>query len=1461
MTERSLNLPASSRRLGRSAIRALLLALCVALPAHAANYGLNGNPGNPGNYPTCNGGSWSASGSTRTCSGSITLGAGDSISPNSDLTLIVHGGITLQGSNTLGSAGDRLDVQTQWGAIQINGSGNTVYGDLRSTGWGAINLNGTTLDGTVTTNGPSSLVNSSVSGAVSASNGVSTTNATVGGNITANTGSITLNGGTVSGNVHSNCCTVSATGTDITGNISSNSNSISISGGTIQGDITASSNTITLTTSTSVVGNVTAGGWNGSLTIDNSSGVVGICIPDHPRCNASALPAPVAAYAMDEPAWSGAAGEVADSSGNARHGSAINGAATVEPGAICRAGHFDGSSHVQVSNLSSVLSGTASLSFWIRTTQTGDNTNWRAPGVSGVEQAGGTNDIFWGWLDASGRIGISKGNDNNARSTVAINNGQWRHVVLTRSASSGAYTIYIDGSLDRSGTTGSGQVTTPFSSIGRIENTNASESAAHLVGDLDEVLVFDRVLDAGQVADIHAKQAAGKNLDGSERECPQALQCVSDGFGRSELGDDWSVTNRSGSFGNPRIVNGRLRLTNTSGNVATAATFQRLFPSGSNRVTLEFDYYAYGGSGADGIAVVLSDASTTPSPGAYGGSLGYANGHGIDGFSGGWLGMGLDSYGNYSNPTEGRSGGPGRRTNSIALRGSGSGPNGYAYLSGTTTLSPTVRNNVGHRYRVTVDSQVAGQSWVTIERDSGSGFQTLIGPVDVLSSAGQAAVPENLLLTLTGSTGGSNDNHEIDNLEVCALRMEPLEPQVHHFRILHDGAGLTCAPETVTIQACANNDCSTPYTGSVDLSLQPANSGGQYWLGGSNAKSFSGGSADFQLRRNSTGTATLGIASATPAAANVTRCFRNGVEGNCSLSFAASGLVFDVPTLIAGKPADVVISARRTDPANPDSCAPGMTGTRTVGFRSTYDDPGSGSARVHVDGNAVSNGSGWTNLPLEFDGNADATISVRYDDAGLMSLYARYQGTAANEDAGLTLNGSDGFVVKPAGLCVESPAPAAACAAADHTCSAFVAAGTDFDLEVRAVAWQSDADADLCTGNPTTPNYRQSGLALDATLVAPAAGSPGGVGTATMALGAADAGERTVAQSISEVGVFRFTATPPAGAYFGETVAGGESAPLGRFIPARLAVAGNTPLFDHACAAGGFSYLGQPFGFLVDPQITVTGLNTAGGVTSNYGGPFWRLASSLAGRSHENAAAGTAATLGVDAAGTVGWAGTGDYDGAGQATLTGVQLNYGKPLGPEAPFDARVHLDLAAADLTDGDGACHDPDADGSCEGFRLADIGGTQLRWGRLAVERRHQHLETEGVTLPLRAEQFDGSRFVLNADDSCTAFGAVSLLRLDNNLQAGQTDGDIAIGGGSTTLSGTGTFGAGLLQLGLSAPGAGNAGFADLRALLGAAGLPWLRYDWNGDGAHDDDPRGRASWGLYRGNPAVIRTREIWR
>ena len=115
---------------------------------------------------------------------------------------------------------------------------------------------------------------------------------------------------------------------------------------------------------------------------------------------------------------------------------------------------------------------------------------------------------------------------------------------------------------------------------------------------------------------------------------------------------------------------------------------------------IEFDFFVYNGRssgngvppGADGLSFFILDGTTNnPEPGAFGGSLGYAqaNNAGVtnNGATNGFLGIGFDVFGNYSAGTEGRQGGTGAQADVIALRGSGSGQAGYQFINGVTSNS------------------------------------------------------------------------------------------------------------------------------------------------------------------------------------------------------------------------------------------------------------------------------------------------------------------------------------------------------------------------------------------------------------------------------------------------------------------------------------------------------------------------------------------------------------------------------------------------------------------------------------------------------------------------------------------------------------------------------------------------------------------------------------------------------
>ncbi|WP_421328000.1 DUF6701 domain-containing protein [Aeromonas veronii] len=686
-------------------------------------------------------------------------------------------------------------------------------------------------------------------------------------------------------------------------------------------------------------------------------------------------------------------------------------------------------------------------------------------------------------------------------------------------------------------------------------------------------------------------------------------QCFSDDFSRPSLGDNWVVSQRNNSE-LPSIQSGRLRMTRNIGNQATSATYQRLFPAANNLVEVTFRYYAWSptwfNTGGDGLAVILSDATVTPQPGSFGGALGYAQrDNGTPGFAGGWLGVGLDEYGNFSNGNEGKVGGPGFRAQAIAIRG-GVGSS-YRYLAGTAAnlnpkidVSGTSSAQPGHLYRLRIDSRVAGRSMVSLDRDSGLGFSNLVAPFNAMATAGQEQVPADFLLSLTGSTGGANNNHELDDIQICALRSNPIGVQIDHFQLDYSGQPLTCNPETVTVKACADAACSTliqdPVTATLSLIPTSASNG---WIGG-NTVTFSGGSTKVQLRNNTPTAVTIGVSGSTPMTKPFSTTLCKAGAGTpsaaaCTLSFADSGFFFDVPDTYSNQPQTVTIKAiKKSDVTK--LCVPGFASqTKSVKFWSSYISPTGNpyNSQMSVNSSAIGASQGAaTPLSLVFDAQGQSTITVKYPDAGKVQLDARYDGTGS--EAGLVMLGADQFVARPVGLCITPPQ--GVCAAGDSSCPVFKKAGETFQLDIKAMAWESANDGDICAGNLTTPNFSLPNIALGSTLVAPNPGTNATLGTTTYNHVAAANSLNSVSQTVSEVGVFRMTATPPANGYFNYTIPSTQSQPVGRFIPADF----NLVSGDIVPACNAFSYMGQPFGVMLD----VLARNTTGVQTRNYTGPF-----------------------------------------------------------------------------------------------------------------------------------------------------------------------------------------------------------------------------------------------------------------
>jgi hypothetical protein len=173
---------------------------------------------------------------------------------------------------------------------------------------------------------------------------------------------------------------------------------------------------------------------------------------------------------------------------------------------------------------------------------------------------------------------------------------------------------------------------------------------------------------------------------------------------------------------------GALRLTGLD-DTATFTIYRKPIAA-SQGISITFDFFAYGGvsSGGpgDGISFFLLDATQpTVTAGGFGGSLGYAQSGTTTGIEGGYVGVGFDEFGNFSNPTENRVGGPGRTEDAIAVRGSEA--NNYQYLTGTGSLTggidfPTAPNRDAAKRTAKIDITPAGILSVQIDLNGDGDF-------------------------------------------------------------------------------------------------------------------------------------------------------------------------------------------------------------------------------------------------------------------------------------------------------------------------------------------------------------------------------------------------------------------------------------------------------------------------------------------------------------------------------------------------------------------------------------------------------------------------------------------------------------------------------------------------------------------------------------------------------------------
>ncbi len=685
--------------------------------------------------------------------------------------------------------------------------------------------------------------------------------------------------------------------------------------------------------------------------------------------------------------------------------------------------------------------------------------------------------------------------------------------------------------------------------------------------------------------------------------------------------------------------------------------------------------------------------------------------------------------------------------------------------------------------------------------------------------------------------------------DIDALTLPISVTPLHHIQITHDGTALTCEPESITVTACANATCTAPhYTSDVSITLTPPG-----WVGG-DTQTIISGSSIFQLRNSIAGTITLAASASSPATSitpspSVT-CFNSVTSStSCDITYYDSGFIYTIPTQTSCATSNsITLQAVRLDTIS-QICVPAFQNVnRNLKVWASYNSP----APAAITGTptvTLINGNGTYTLPstepasanvnMSFVTLADETFTVTYPDAGRLVLNAKYEGSAANSDTGLTMLGNSTFVVKPAKLYVYSDDANASCTSADPAnadCNTpFRKTGENFNLKIRAA----------CADNTVTPNFQLNGITLASNLVAPiSAGSVNAnLAVTSFNTAAADNGEHIIStQNVDQVGVFTFTATLPVAGYLGETIIGSTalntSSNIGRFTPDHF----DTQV-THGCAGGStFTYSGQPL------IVTAFARNQNNLTTLNYRDGF-AFGVTL---SDSNAIGTGSFTNNTISSASF----TSAIDGASVGAGTQTNLLYTFTNKDTIPGTIKIK----ATDQTDTLITSN-------------ATEGTTEIRSGRTHVENSFGS-ELVDMAITAQVEFYNTNGFEINTADTCSVITATLTdigtdpINIGTGL-AGETciwDDDAESGADNCTNAAIlpGPINsqfeeppiAGSFNLFLLAPDANNTGDIGITLISPT----WLKYDWDGDGNHDNDPTGVASFGLYRGDDRVIYWREVF-
>ena len=212
-------------------------------------------------------------------------------------------------------------------------------------------------------------------------------------------------------------------------------------------------------------------------------------------------------------------------------------------------------------NVSRPIGDNFTIEYWIKTTQVGTSGGmwYHGVGIVDAEVGGGTND-FGTSLNGS-KLSFGIGNpDYTITSNSSINDGTWKHIAVTRTKSTGAVAIYINGALDKSGTCSNyGTLTAP----GYLRLGGMQTAVNYFDGALDDIRIWNVVRSQAEIA-----ANMNQELNGDETGLVAYFKCnqgipYANNTGITTLYDETtnyhtSLTNFSLTSSNSNFIYGKL---------------------------------------------------------------------------------------------------------------------------------------------------------------------------------------------------------------------------------------------------------------------------------------------------------------------------------------------------------------------------------------------------------------------------------------------------------------------------------------------------------------------------------------------------------------------------------------------------------------------------------------------------------------------------------------------------------------------------------------------------------------------------------------------------------------------------------------------------------------------------------------------------------------------------------------